>query len=184
MATDRDRYARVLDKRFERIAYALRVKDPLAVTKLCEYVEMREREADKDLAALFRSADRVLKRGAPLLFEGHDPEAEWVRRRGLASHAATRMGYAFDDALREGRDLSDTLAERRVRWIAGCLNTQQDWRDTVDALEHLRHHFSSELSRRQRYTYLGIGDAPVRTPRKSANQSEIANQQIPVTSAL
>ena len=181
MATDRDRFARVLDKRFNGLAYLLRVNAPDKVERLCDYVEIREREPDKELPALFREAHRVLTRAAPPLFAGHDPEADHIRSQALRSDSAMRLAHAFDEARVHGGDLATVLAERQVRWMTGCLATQPDWADIRSGFADCASAMVAALSLRHRARYLQIGERPVRPKIRASNQSDILNESIPVT---
>jgi hypothetical protein len=179
VAADRDKFASKLDKRFDAIAYALQVYGSGAISRLCDYIQMREAEPDKTLGAMFREADRVLTRGAAPLFDDHDPEADRIRARGRDSHSASRLAAAFDDSRRNGGDLALALARRQVRWVEGCLATQKDWPEARASFRDVSRGTISELARRHRERYLGIGD---RVPRRrtAVDQTAILAERIPV----
>jgi hypothetical protein len=164
MPTDRDRFARVLDKRFaSRVSYAIEAAEPDAVRRLCEYILEREHEADPTVAAFFQDAHRVLSRPAMNLFRDGNPDDERIRLRATMSEPATRLAYAYEDVL-NGRhpDLASADAARCVGWVAGQIATVPAW-------EHLRANFAliertavDELTRMICQKYLGIGEAPAR----------------------
>src|SRR5579875_3757133 len=85
MATDRDRFARVVDKRFNPIAYLLEVGDASCVSRISEHILMRELEADPVLKTLFNQAHRVLSRADVPLIPGSDREAAQIAQEGLRS---------------------------------------------------------------------------------------------------
>jgi hypothetical protein len=180
VATDRDRFARVLDKRFNPIAYALANGASNVVGLIVPYVMKRELEADATLSAMFREAHRVLvrEREAPRLLPDGDYEAERIRARGLESQSAMRLSAAFDDARRCGTELADTLADREVRWMRGSLMTLPDWPDARAAFMALEGEVKTKLAAEHRRRHLGIGDLAV--PPAQRTQADILRSSVPV----
>jgi len=181
MATDRDRFARVVDKRFNPIAYLLEVGDASCVSRISEHILMRELEADPVLKTLFNQAHRVLSRADVPLIPGSDREAAQIAQEGLRSVPATRLARAFDDVQKYGGDLAGAYTDRCVRWLQGCLETQPDWQHIRDPFRARVSDIVADLSVRVRARFLGIGDPPVRKTSRAASQADILNETIPVT---
>jgi hypothetical protein len=181
VATDRDRFARVVDKRFNSTAFALANGAPNAVELAVKYAMMRGQEADPTLSSMFKEAHRVLVResAAPRLLPDGDYEAERIRTRGLESQPAMRLAAAFDEARRYGGDLAETLAEHEYRWIRGSLRTLLDWPDARTPFEALETQFKEQLAAAHRLKHLGIGERPVRAPRPT--QADIMSSTVSVT---
>jgi hypothetical protein len=180
MATDRDRFARVLDKRFNKIAFLFGVDDAACVGRTSEYILVRELEAEPGLKGLFLEAHRVLTRADVPLIPGADPGAARIHEEGLRSFPASRLSRAFDDARKYGHELAEALAARSVRWVAGCLETQPDWQDTRQKFAARRGDIIADLTVRIRAQFLGIGDRPIRTSPKAANQADILSESLRV----
>lgn len=180
VATDRDRLARVVDKRFNPIAYALATGASDAVDLIVPYVMKREFEADATFSAMFRDAHRVVvrEREAPRLLPDGDYEAARIRARGLESEPAMRLTAAFDDARRSGADLPDALAEREFRWMRGSLMTLRDWPDARAPFMALEAEIKAKLAAEHRRRHLGIGAEAVQTARPT--QGEILGFNLPV----
>lgn len=178
MATDRDRFARVVDKRFNPTAFALATGAPNAVELVVAYAMMRAHEADPTLTAMYKDAHRNLVResAAPRLVPDGDYEAERIQARGLESHAASRLAAAFDEARRYGTDLAETLAEHEYRWIRGSLRTLPDWPDARVPFEVLAPQIKERLAAAHRFKHLGIGERPVRAARPT--QAEIMGSAV------
>lgn len=62
MATDRDRYARTLDKRFQPVSYAILTGMPDALERCAAFVEARDRQAEPQLSYAFQNANGALSR--------------------------------------------------------------------------------------------------------------------------
>jgi hypothetical protein len=181
VATDRDRFARVVDKRFNSTAFALASGAPNAVDLVVAYAMMRAHEADPTLTDMYKDAHRILVResAAPRLIPDGDYEAERVRTRGLESHPASRLAAAFDEARAYGADLADTLAEHEYRWMRGSLRTLEDWPDARAPFEALAAQIKESLAAAHRFKHLGIGERPVRAARPT--QAAIMSSTFPVT---
>jgi len=182
MATDRDRYARKLDKRFGTDVYFALVSGAAdAVTLLSEHVERREREPGDDLAELFRFANRVALNRALALLPNHMPEIARIEARGReGSMPAMRIALAFQDAQAYGIDLAVALATRQANWIGACLNGQPDWPEARDPFEKIKPALIDELARRIRRRYLGVGEPLVRGSKKTKDQSAILAESFKV----
>jgi hypothetical protein len=179
MATDRDRFARVLDKRFGALSYQLQVGAESVVAEICDHIAMRDHEADGDLPAFFRQVHRVLTRQMQPLFAGNDAEVDAIRERARQSHPAMRLAEAFSEAQQYGDDLCVAYAQRQVRWMEGCLEGQRDWPDARVPLRKLKSAVIDELAARHRSRYLEMQPAPRPTP-TVRDQSQIVGEPIPV----
>jgi hypothetical protein len=179
VATDRDRFARVLDKRFRAVAYAIDTAAPDSIARCGAYLELREREADPDLRPAFHDAHRVLVRAQPTLPEFGDPDRARIVRRGMASEPATRLALAYED-VRNGvcAELAEAYARRQVRWMRGNIEAYGEW-------DYLRAPFAAserrlieEMTRRNRRRFLGLGEATPALPRRA--QVDILHELIPL----
>jgi hypothetical protein len=159
MATDRDRFARVLDKRFGATAYAIANAAADAVARCAAYIESQERIADPNLRPAFQDAHRVLVRSQLTLPE-FDAEAVRIRARGRDSEPAYRLALAYDD-VRNGvcETLAEAFAIRQVRWVRGNIETYRDWEHVREGFPAVESALVAEMTRRNRRRFLGIGDA-------------------------
>jgi hypothetical protein len=182
VATDRDRFARVLDKRFKPVAYAIRTGEN-AVVLACDYLERRSDEASRDILPAFRTAfrdaDRVLTRDAPLLPGVPDPNERRIRERGRLSEPLRRLAEAFMD-VRNGTcgDLAEALARRETRWMGGNLEAYDEWSDTRKPFKSIEADVIAEMARRARKKYLDR-DEETMTVGPRREQADIANDLIP-----
>lgn len=181
MATDRDRTARVLDKRFNKIAFRIRTATPDAASELCEYILMREREADPRIGELFRMAHRLSVRNEVPLFSDHDPGAAAIESRARESTPARRLAAAYDDLKDSADDLALAYAKRGIRWIEGCLNSQSDWPDARDSFALLKAQAADLLATRHRAIFLRIEPLPQRR-KPEVDQRALVNEGFPASS--
>ena len=183
MATDCDRFARVLDKRFGPVAYALRTGEN-AVTLACDYIQRREAEANRELRPsfrdAFRDADRVLTRGAPLLIpDSPDPDAERIRQRGMLSEPARRLAQAFADVQNGAcADLAEAYARRQARWMSGNIETYDEWSGLRGPFRAIEAAIVQEMTRRARKQYLNQDELTTSVVRRR-DQGDITEDRIP-----
>jgi hypothetical protein len=171
MATDRDRFARVLDRRFRATAYAIATAAEDAVSLCVAYIELREREADSNLSPAFSDAHRVLVRSQLTLPEFGDAEALRIKARGRDSEPAYRLALAYNDVCNEVcQDLAETFARRQVSWVRGNVETYRDWEHVRAGFPAVESALVAEMTRRNRLRFLGLGEAiAVPVPRAQAD---------------
>lgn len=180
MATDRDRTASVLDKRFNEIAFRIRTATPDAVSELCDYIVMRDKEADPRLKEFFGFAHRLSVRNEVPLFADRDPVAAAIETRARESTPARRLAAAYDDTKDSADDLARAFAKRQIRWIEGCLQSQTDWPDARDSFASIKADALELLAARHRAMFLGIGTLPQRR-KIEVDQSALLNEGFPAS---
>ncbi|MDE2480806.1 MAG: hypothetical protein KGN02_01280 [bacterium] len=175
--TDRDRYAKVVDRRLLKRVYRLVNRAPDAHIAICDYIELREREAARDaLAQTFVTADRLLQRQALLLLADHDPQIAQLEQRGRSSFPETRIVEAFRDAEQTGGDLAEAYAARELRWLISASVANDEVAHIVPYLDEIATKIVAELADRHREKFLGIPRA-TRPIKKAA--SDVTYEQIP-----
>lgn len=178
MATDRDRYAQTLDKRFNKIAFRIRTATPDAVDELCKYVVHREREAEPRLPELFREAHLLRTRREVPLFPDKDPSLALMEQRGRESSPARRLAEAFVDAQTTGDEIAIAYAKREARWVEACLATQSDWPDARLPFALLKSQLVQKLAEHHRTIYLRMEPAQ-RTHKDKSDQSDLVRIEFP-----
>jgi hypothetical protein len=180
MATDRDRTARVLDKRFNEIAFRIRTATPDAANELCEYILRRDKEADPRIGEFFRLAHRLSVRNEVPLFADRDPSAAAIESRARESTPAQRLAAAYNDVKDSGDDLARAYAQRQIRWVEGCLHSQSDWPDARDSFAVLKTEAIEMLAARHRALFLRIEPLP-RRRKSEVDQSALVNEGFPAS---
>jgi hypothetical protein len=182
MATDCDRFALRLDKGFARVAYALRTGENV-VGVASDYIQRRENQANRELEFsfrdLFRDADRVLTRGAPLLFpDSPDPDVERLRLRAV-TEPARRLLHAFDD-VRNGAfsNLAEAYGYRQARWMGANIEVYDEWKTVRGPFSAVESAIAKELTRRNRRSYLDQDEVTIPAPRRR-EQGDITEDRIP-----
>lgn len=180
MATDRDRTAKVLDARFNKIAFRIRIGAPDSAREIAQYIFKRDREADPRIAEFFRFAHRLSVRKEVPLFPDRDPNAATLESRARESTSARRLAAAYDDVQSSGDDLALSYAKHQVRWMEGCLQTQPDWPDARNGFAAIKADAIEELAAMHRAEHLGI--EPLQQRRKDKiDQATLVNEPFPAS---
>jgi hypothetical protein len=178
--TDRDRFAAVIDTRFRRVAFLLRSSRKETVESICDYLDMRDREAAKamgqDLRSPYALAHRLLLREEPRLFTQGDPMVAKLEEQCRTSNPATRMLAGFHDAENGMVSFDEAFAKRRVRWLQGAVRCEDEFSDIVSALAVHSAGVVRELIARQREQYLGMKRT---LPVNASTRGDVLSESIP-----
>jgi len=178
MATDRDKHANVLDNRFNKHAFRIRTRTPDRFEELCKYITSREREADPNIADLFRFAHLLAVRKEVPLFADRDPGLDAIEARARETSPARRIAEAYASLRETGEDLATAYARREVRWVEGCIEGQSDWPDARESFLEMRDELVEHLATHHRAAFLGMEQAQ-RSRQEPASQRDIINEEIP-----